>query len=162
MRAATDTQLTEIFGRNRLINDLLRSDVEVAIPVRDRGIDLIAYVDLDEQAGRFSAVPIQIKTATQRAFSIDRKYAKFPDLLLAFLWGIAQPETAIVYALSYRESLDVAEAMGWLKTESWIERGRYTTTAPSEKLVALLARYEVRPGTWKSRITSAHHPPAHP
>jgi len=78
MPCPTDTQLTEIFGRNRLINDLLRSGVEVATPARDRGVDLIAYLDIDEQIGRFVAVPIQIKTATQRSFSIDRKYSKFP------------------------------------------------------------------------------------
>src|SRR5215469_8210906 len=101
MSTSNDTQLTEIYGRNRLINDLLRSGVEVATPVRDRGVDLVAYVDIDEQSGRFTAVPIQIKAATQRSFSIDKKYAKFPDLLLAFVWGVGQPETAAIYALSY-------------------------------------------------------------
>jgi hypothetical protein len=155
MSTVTDTQLTEVFGRNRLINDLLRSGVEVATPVRDRGVDLIAYVDIDEQIGRFTAVPMQIKAATQRSFSIDRKYAKFPDLLLVFVWGIGQPESAIIYALSYRESVGVAESMGWLTTKSWLEGGRYTTTAPSERLVGLLAQYEVRPGAWKNRIASA-------
>ena len=75
-----DTQLTEIFGRNRLVNDLLQSDVEVATPVRDRGIDLIAYLDLDEQADRFLTIPIQIKTAARQSFTIDRKYAKFQNL----------------------------------------------------------------------------------
>ncbi|BCM03219.1 hypothetical protein ACQCP0_23670 [Ralstonia pseudosolanacearum] len=154
MPATTDTQLTEIFGRNRLINDLLRSGIEVATPVRDRGVDLIAYVDIDEQIGKFAAVPIQIKAATQRSFSIDRKYAKFPDLLLAFVWGVQKPEAATIYALTYLESLDVGESMGWLQTESWREGGRYTTTAPSERLLGLLSRYEVQPGTWKARITS--------
>ncbi|AJY05416.1 hypothetical protein WI98_19240 [Burkholderia vietnamiensis] len=157
MPTATDTQLTEIFGRNRLINDLLRSGIEVATPVRDRGVDLIAYVDIDEQIGKFAAVPIQIKAATQRSFSIDRKYAKFPDLLLAYVWGIGQPETAIIYALTYRESVDVGESMGWLITDSWLHGGRYTTTAPSERLLGLLSQYEVRPGTWKSRIAAALH-----
>lgn len=124
MPSMADTQLTEIFGRNRLINDLLRSAVGVATPVRDRGVDLIAYVDLDEQIGRFAAVPIQIKTAMQRSFSIDRKYAKVPDLLFAFVWGIGQPETAAICALTYPESLDVGKSMGWLDTESWIQGGR--------------------------------------
>lgn len=152
---AGDTQLTEIFGRNRLVNDLLRSGVEVAAPVRDRGIDLIAYVDIDEQIGRFTAVPIQIKAATQRMFSIDRKYAKFPDLLLAYVWGVGHPETATIYALSYLESISVGQSMGWLETDSWCRGGRYTTTAPSERLIRLLAPFEAKPATWKKRITSA-------
>ncbi|MDO3560705.1 hypothetical protein [Ralstonia pseudosolanacearum] len=147
--------MTEIFGRNRLVNDLLLSGVEVATPVRDRGVDLIAYVDIDEQSGRFTAVPIQIKAATQRWFSIDRKYARFPNLLLAFVWGVGQPEMAMIYALTYTESLGVGKAMGWLETKSWKEGGLYTTTAPSEKLLGLLSPYEVRPGEWRSRLSSA-------
>ncbi|MCX4151744.1 MULTISPECIES: hypothetical protein [Paraburkholderia] len=150
-----DTQLTEIFGRNRLVNDLLQSDVEVATPVRDRGIDLIAYLDLDEQADRFMAIPIQIKTAARRAFTIDRKYAKFQNLLMAFVWGIERPETATIYAVSYPEFMVIGGEMGWLETASWIDGGRYTTTAPSKRLLELLASYEVRPGAWNARITSA-------
>lgn len=151
----TDTQVTEIFGRNRLVNDLLLSGVEVATPARDRGVDLIAYVDIDEQSGRFTAVPIQIKAATQRWFSIDRKYAQFPNLLLAFVWGVGKPESSTIYALTYVESLGVGKAMGWLETKSWTERGLYTTTAPSEKVLGLLSSYEVRPGAWRNRLSSA-------
>jgi len=150
-----DTQLTEIFGRNRLINDLLQSDVEVATPVRDRGIDLIAYLDLDQQGGKFAAIPIQIKTATHRSFSIDRKYAKFPNLLLAFVWGIEQPESATIYAVSYSEATSIGREMGWLETVSWIDGGKYVTNAPSKRLLDLLGPYEVRAGGWKARITSA-------
>ena len=43
MRGTVDSQLIEIIGRNRLINELLRGGLEVATPLRDRGIDLIAY-----------------------------------------------------------------------------------------------------------------------
>lgn len=150
-----DSQLTEVFGRNRLVNDLLLSDIEVAAPIRDRGIDLIAYLDLDEQADRFMAIPIQIKTAARRSFMIDRKYAKFQNLLMAFIWGIEHPDTATVYAVSYLESMVIGRHMGWLDTASWIEGGKYTTTAPSKRLLNLLTPYEIRPGAWKARITSA-------
>lgn len=42
-----DSQVVELLGRNRLIDELLRAGLEVAVPERDRGIDLIAYLDLD-------------------------------------------------------------------------------------------------------------------
>jgi hypothetical protein len=147
-----DTQVTEIFGRNRLVNDLLLSGVEVATPARDRGVDLIAYLDLVEQGGRFSAVPIQIKTATRESFVIDAKYAKFANLIIAFVWGIERPETAVVYALSYEEALEIGRTMGWLATRSWTERGSYSTTAPSQKLRKLLEPFAMVPGTWRKRI----------
>ena len=47
-----DTQTTELVGRNFLVSELLRAGLEVARPERDRGIDLVAYVDLDPE-GRF-------------------------------------------------------------------------------------------------------------
>ena len=55
-----DTQKIEIIGRNRLINELLAADLEVAQPLRDRGIDLIAYLDIDDAIDRFVAFPIQL------------------------------------------------------------------------------------------------------
>ena len=41
-----DSQVVEVLGRNRLVSDLLQAGLEVALPVRDRGVDLIAYADL--------------------------------------------------------------------------------------------------------------------
>jgi hypothetical protein len=42
-----DTQIVEILGKNFLINQLLLAGVEVAIPVRDAGIDLVVYLNKD-------------------------------------------------------------------------------------------------------------------
>lgn len=84
-----DTQLVEIIGRNRLINELLVAGIEVAQPLRDRGIDLIAYIDIDDEVEKFTAIPIQMKAASARVFSINRKYEKFlPNLVIAFVWGL--------------------------------------------------------------------------
>lgn len=57
---------------------VLRAGIEVARPERDRGVDLIAYVDRDARLGRFVARPIQMKAATKRVFSLDPKCANFP------------------------------------------------------------------------------------
>ena len=70
-------------GKGRVAD---QSPTNVAIPARDRGIDLIAYADLGTQVARFSACPIQLKAAIGGSFSVDRKYAKFPNLLIAYVW----------------------------------------------------------------------------
>ena len=144
-----DTQVTELMGRNYLVNQLLAAKVEVAIPVRDHGVDLIAYLDLETIAGGYSARPIQIKSSSAEAFSIDTKYSKFPHLILAYIWNLRSEKNVVVYGLDYEDALSVADKMGYLKTESWA-RGKYTTTAPSEKLKKLLKRYEMNSGTWVS------------
>ena len=156
-----DTQKVELLGRNRLIDELLRDDLEVALPVRDRGIDLIAYADLISATATYVARPIQMKAAWTRSFVIDQRYAKFPDLLLAYVWHLDDRQRAITYALSYEEALAVAGEFPWLRSASW-ERGAYSTSSPSAKLVRLLEPYRMGPGSWRQRILGSVAAPAAP
>ena len=79
-----DTQSIEIIGRNYLVSSLVTDGVEVARPERDRGIDLIAYLDLD-QVGRFIACPIQMKAASEASFSLFPKYERVPRVPCTFV-----------------------------------------------------------------------------
>lgn len=147
-----DSQITELLGRNRLCDELLRAGLEIALPVRDRGIDLIAYVDLDPGMGRFHARPIQMKAASTAAFSIDRKYEKFPDLILAFVWHVSAERPAETYALVYGEALEIAGAMGWTATASWTQAGRYSTQAIAAPLLRQLEPFRMTPEAWRARM----------
>lgn len=146
-----DTQTIELLGRNRLVDELLLAGLEVALPARDRGVDLIAYVDLESKVSSFVAFPIQMKAASTRAFSIDRKYSKIANLILAYVWGLQKPERAVTYALTYPDAVAVADAMKWTKTDSWA-KGQYSTSAPSKKLCELLQPYQMSPEAWWQRI----------
>jgi len=148
-----DTQTIEILGRNRLVDELLVAGLEVATPLRDRGIDLIAYVDLATDASKFAAVPIQMKAASVRAFSIDRKYAKVSNLVLVYVWGLRSPEHALSFALTYSEALAIAKTMEWTNSPSWVKNGRYSTSHPSKKLSELLAPFEMSPNAWRKKIS---------
>src|ERR1019366_10107162 len=118
-----DTQLIELAGRNWLASELLRAGVEIARPERDRGIDLIAYVDLDVRVQSFVACPIQMKAATGAVFSLDPKYARFPGLILAYVWNLGNPLRITCFALTYSEALAVARKMRWTRTASWLKGG---------------------------------------
>jgi hypothetical protein len=83
-----DSQQVEILGRNRLIGELVAADIEVALPLRDRGVDLVAYMDLGSQTAVFAGCPIQMKAASTRSFSVHRKYVKFANIILAYVWGL--------------------------------------------------------------------------
>ena len=145
-----DAQLIELVGRQRLISELLRADLEVALPMRDRGIDLIVYADL--RVSGFRAVPIQMKAASTSCFAVDQKYSKFPNLLLAYVWFLDTPEQAVTYALTYAEAVSVAENMGYTATMSW-QTGIYTTTRPSRKLLQLLEPYRMTSDAWRLRVS---------
>lgn len=146
-----DGQLVEILGRGRLVGELLRAGLEVALPTRDRGVDLIAYADLGERISKFVAKPIQMKAALGRSFGVWRKYEN-PDMLLAFVWhldGAAVPQT---YALTVPEANGVASAMGWTSTPSWTEKGGYSTTRPGRRLLELLAPHAMDERRWWSKV----------
>ena len=151
MENPADSQVTELLGRNRLIDELLRAGLEVALPLRDRGIDLIAYADLESRVDSFVARPIQMKAASDRSFGINLKYAKFPNLLIAHVWHLATPADTVTFALSYAEAFAVAEGMGWTKTASW-KTGRYDNTRPGAKLRGLLEPYRMTRERWWERV----------
>ena len=146
-----DTQVVEILGKNYLINQLLRAGVEVAVPVRDTGIDLIVYLNKEKFLNGYSARPIQIKAASSQSFSIDKKYEKYPHLILTFIWHLDDPKKIVVYGLDYQDAISVAASMGYTKTDSW-RKGKYTTTKPSEKLIKLLQPYKMTAKTWKKTL----------
>ncbi len=148
----SDTQITEVLGRNRLIDELLRAGLEVAEPVRDRGIDLLAYADLGSAVDAFAARPIQMKAATKQSFSLDRKYAKFPGLLIAYVWNLEDPTVTLTYAMTFEEALGIADAMGYAETDSWKVKGYYATNRPSARLIGLLEPYRMTSEKWWKRV----------
>ena len=126
------------------------------MPLRDRGIDLIAYEDTGEGVRAFSARPIQMKAASDERFNVDRKvdrkYEAFPGLIVAFVWNAGDPARMATYALTYAELIAVGDAMGYTRTPSW-EDGRYACTSISSKLRALLEAHRMTPAKWRALIT---------
>lgn len=94
-----DTQVIELFGHNRLVDELLTAGPEVATPARDRGIDLRVYADLVKNTERFTAWHIQTKVSSNRAFVTNRKYGKFSGLLIAYVWNLRNQDDAETYAV---------------------------------------------------------------
>lgn len=144
-----DTQQVEIIGRNLLVSACVADGLEVSQPLRDRGIDLIIFDDY-ARYGRFSALPVQLKASSSRSFSVHAKYAKFPNLLMAYTWYSDNPVDAQLYVMTYQDAMGIAETSGWLRTSSWLEGGGYSTQSPSKKIESLLLPYRYVPGRIKS------------
>jgi hypothetical protein len=146
-----DTQVVELLGRNRLVSELLRAGLEVAVPARDRGIDLIAYADLSAEVKQFVARPIQMKAASQSSFSINRKFERVADLIIAYVWHLEDPSKAVTYALTWKEVLQVATARGFTRTNSWM-KGSFVVNRPGAELRKLLLPFEMTPAKWHAKI----------
>jgi len=151
-----DTQITALAGHHYLISQLLADDIEVAVPVRDHGIDLIAYVDRIETAGQFFACPIQLKTAKDERFILQRKYEKFPNLLMVYAWNISNDATRVLYALTYNEAKkllqDGPKGTDHTKTKSWTKKNGGYHFKVNDDWRDRLKDYKMKRGKWAEKI----------
>jgi hypothetical protein len=155
-RERPDVQIMEVLGRNLLVTELLRANLEVAAPMRDHGVDLIVYMDTGNNLRNFTACPIQMKAASRECFSIDRKYEPFPGMILAYVWNVFNAGTPVTYAVTYAEAFAIAEQMGYTRTDSWCVDGRYTCTRIGEGLRQLLQPHLMTPEKWRRKIAQLH------
>lgn len=140
-----DTQQVEIIGRNLLISLLTSDGIEVALPARDKGIDLIAYTDINH-VGKFSAIPIQLKAASNKSFSINRKYSKIPNLLMAYVWDVHDPLNSNTYIMTYEQAVEIASSQNYTRTPGYIANGVWVSNKPSRNLLIELEKYRYYPG----------------
>lgn len=154
-----DKKRVELVGRNLLLTEMLRGDIEVAMPQRDRGIDLVAYLDRDLE---FLACPVQLKASSRRCFSIHKKYERIPNLVMAYVWNVVGTEPHEFYAMTYQEALSLAQLMGYTRTPSWTERGEYVSANPSLELKAQIAKHRVAPDGWIRVLRKASQVPPVP
>ena len=133
-----DTATVEVAGRNWLMAKLLTKGFEVAVPVVDRGVDLIVFREVGEQGIR--ALPLQLKCASAESFSLDRKY-EGRGIPLIYVWNVLSQPTA--YMLTYDEALTVLGTQA-ASTKSWSEGGKYAVTSVGAGLRSRLQPYENR------------------
>ena len=149
-----DTGAIELIGRHCLIAELLADGIEAAMPIRDRGVDLIAYLETHENIDRFYSMPIQLKVSSRRSFSLDKKYASIRDLLLVYVWGATGPEAEReFYAMNYAQAEKILVAMKYSDSKSWDVKGRYATTRPTEDLMKKIKPYRMIRGSWAALVT---------
>lgn len=148
-----DSQLTEVYGKNLLISHLVAAGFEVAQPVRDKGVDLVVYKD-GEDAKDYVPCLIQLKASSQESFSLDRKYERFPHLLIAYVWNVRTPAQSNVYALTFKDALQVMEKKGYAKTDSWKNGGYYFVRNAGVDLKKILEPYKMTPKRWREKLQS--------
>jgi len=146
-----DSQLVEMAGKHLLISRLVAAGFEVAEPLRDKGIDLIVY----RGDKGFTAWPIQMKASTQESFSLDRKYKKTPNLLIAYVWNVNAAQHGEVCLLTFDNAVKVMEMKGYAKTDSWTKNGYYFVRNAGSELKGLLKQYGMTTEQWREKIQAA-------
>jgi hypothetical protein len=114
-----DAQLIGIAGQNWLVSQLIQCGIEVAMPVRDKGIDLIAYVETQG----FRACRIQIKVSRGSAFKVYRE--GYSGMLMVYIWHIYDPQKTVAFAMKTAEARRIVKANKWDENPCWTKEGGY-------------------------------------
>jgi hypothetical protein len=141
--------IIEMLGRNHLITQLIEDRVNVAIPLWDQGVDLVAYY---QGEGRLVARPLQLKVAELSRWGVYKKYKDIPGLLMVYVWNVKS--NVQIYAMNYTEAecllsigpKDHAQSNSYKK-----DKGSYHTV-PSQKLLEALKPFLMTKGRWKARL----------
>lgn len=118
---ALDSQQKELIARAAFEAELIRRGFEVARANRDKGIDLIVF--LDEPSKPFSARPIQLKASSGTRFGLQQQYAVTDGLILAYAWNILTAPRFFLLGYADAERLLPENAK---KTRAWLEGRAYS------------------------------------
>lgn len=138
MKNFLDPQQIELLGTAHLEAMLIKEGFEVAKPIRDKGIDLIAFRDITDQD--FRAVPIQVKAASESAFYINKKYMG-RNIIMAYVWHVLQSPR--IFLVPYDEAVMLLPEKT-RATNSWSEKGIWAITRPGREITRALEQYENR------------------
>src|ERR1700730_11601211 len=97
------SEMLELVGRARLMDELLEDGVNVALPMGACEIDMLAYVDSRAAACRIVSVPIKVASFCSDALSSNLEAARASGLLIALVWGLSNPEHARTFAFTPAE-----------------------------------------------------------
>jgi hypothetical protein len=153
-----DPQLIEIAGRNWLVSQLIQCGIEVATPERDKGVDLIAYVETQ----RFRACRIQIKVSTGSAFVAHRE--QYDGMLMVYIWHIDKPQETVAFAMRTWQARRIITANRWDKNQAWKRKNGYwrksRVAVDSEFYKRYLQDRKMDMKKWKPTILGASTSPA--
>ena len=150
MKTENHTSIIEVLGRNHLIAQLIQDDVHAAIPLWDRGIDLIAYFS---EGDGVKARGIQLKTNEDSRWGLHRKYEDIAGLLMVYVWYVKEVSSVEIYAMTYMEAFSILDKRRHTLTESWNKKnGGYTIPNVKGSLREELQKYRMGPGKWRDRL----------
>ncbi len=93
-----------------------------------------------------------MKAAARKNFSLDKKYEKIPNLLIAYVWNLEDSSSPIeIFALTYAEAFSVMEFRKHTLTPAW-GKGNYVISNPGKYILNMIEKYRMTPERWRDRV----------
>lgn len=120
-------------------------------PSSQNGIDYFIYRE-PLTDGHKVTYPVKIKTSAHEVFALYKKDSKIPRLLVAYVWHAKEPKKSKVYALTYKEALQIIQSKPYVTSKSWTEDDGYSVTHSGEALKEMLEPYQMTRDRWHQRL----------
>ncbi len=134
--------------RSRLIMEMTREGVQIAIPATYSGIDILAYTLPVTANSIIQAVPIQLATMSYSSFLYDFANWRTNGLLVVLLAPEQEPKHVRTFALS-SEELMLVQRVGLTDSKGDTKRD---VVAPASALRRALEPYCMVSGGWSTKI----------
>jgi hypothetical protein len=96
-----------------------------------------------------------MKASTHESLSLDRKYQKIHNILIAYVWNVSAAEHTDIYFLTFNDAVKVMEIKGYADTDSWKKRGYYFVRNAGAELKELLKQYGMTAEQWREKTQTA-------
>jgi hypothetical protein len=146
-----DKQLIELIGRARFTEFAIRSGFELATPLRDCGVDCLLYFPVEDDLFN-TAIPIQLKSYSSRALTVDSKYNRIGNILHVILWNCLATDIEY-FALTQKLAMELAVFFKWNELPGWKKKkGRYDATTATKRIKIEMMKYKIDTTTFKERV----------
>jgi hypothetical protein len=147
------SEMLELVGRARLMDELLEDGVNVALPMGACEIDMLAYVDSRTAACRIVSVPIKVASFCSDALSSNLDATRASGLLIALVWGISNPEHVRTFAFTPAE-LTVVKMIEMIGRANAARSAEPPDQACTRETVLqnALEPFAMSPGKWRKKI----------
>jgi len=142
----TKSQRTELINTHRAVESILEAGLDVAMPLKDDGIDLVCYVSKGD--GPWTSVAIQVKSR----FGVDKKYLSRPGLVMCY---VCSPND--IYVLTHERAMEIAQARGYLNParKSWRTLNGYSVPTVGKSLSTDLVPFAATPERWREVLAES-------
>ena len=153
IRLAGPVETTRQAGIRIFESQVRKAGLRLIEPSRRNGIDF--FISSESQADDGGVLlPVKLRASIHEVFSLYKKESRIPRLLMAYIWHANEARESEVYALTYKEALEIVKSKPYVTSKSWIDEGGYSVTHAGGELKEKLKGYRMTPEKWRQRLQS--------
>ena len=141
-------------ARRHVIDELMAEEINVALPVVDCDIDMLAFLSLTESGGLVS-VPIRVVVSHEDGLSRDLEAARESNMLVTLVCGVGGLAPIRSFALSSAE-LTLLRMLGLMNDANIAPTGSGAQCVRAGRNAILqnaMKQFAISRGQWRKKLT---------